>query len=306
MRIIASSLVVVAVFAPQIARGQDDFSHIKAKVGQQVVVTEDGLSTSGRVTDLSATSMKVGDREIRPGPGLKIERDNGNTLARGMLVGAAIVGGLAAAATPDAHVGGAVVGGASGAFWGALFGAVQDRRTAIYDTTAVGVPANAQLSLPPVRPTATAPGFARLHVARGQRVFVTDGGVTVSGIVTGVKPDTLSAGGRDFKPAAGLKIEKEGDPVWDGAAYGFMIGALAATTVGSEACLHEPMWHCAVGGGLEFAGIGALLDWAHKGRTTIYDPASAPEEGAGATIARHLVPILSTHERALAMRFNLR
>ena len=128
MRIIASGLVVVAVFAPQIARSTDDFSHIKAKVGQQVVVTEDGLSASGRVTDLSrhvdesrrsrnqARSRSEDRARQRQHAGARhAHRRSHRRWARG-------------GRDADTHVGGAVVGGASGAFWGALLGAVTDRQ----------------------------------------------------------------------------------------------------------------------------------------------------------------------------------
>jgi hypothetical protein len=48
-----------------------------------------------------------------------------------------------------------------------------------------------------------------------------------------------------------------------GAIIGFPIGAVAGVTIGAEACLREPQWHCAVKGGLVYSAIGALIGWLH-------------------------------------------
>jgi hypothetical protein len=49
-----------------------------------------------------------------------------------------------------------------------------------------------------------------------------------------------------------------------GGLAGLGIGAALGTTVGAEACLHEPRWHCAVKVGVPFAAIGVLIGWLHK------------------------------------------
>ena len=49
-----------------------------------------------------------------------------------------------------------------------------------------------------------------------------------------------------------------------GALIGFGIGAALGATVGQEACLHSPRWHCAVGAGTMFAAIGAGIAWLHR------------------------------------------
>ena len=49
--------------------------------------------------------------------------------------------------------------------------------------------------------------------------------------------------------------------VMKGALIGFGIGALLGTTVGQEACLHSPRWHCAVGAGTMLGAIGAVIVW---------------------------------------------
>ena len=51
--------------------------------------------------------------------------------------------------------------------------------------------------------------------------------------------------------------------VGTGALIGFGVGAALGMTVGQEACLNEPRWHCAKVG-IPFAAIGALVAWLHK------------------------------------------
>ena len=54
-----------------------------------------------------------------------------------------------------------------------------------------------------------------------------------------------------------------GRRVATGAAIGFGIGAVLGMTVGQEACLNEPRWHCAKVGA-PFAIIGAVIGWLRK------------------------------------------
>jgi hypothetical protein len=51
--------------------------------------------------------------------------------------------------------------------------------------------------------------------------------------------------------------------VGKGALIGFGIGAALGMTVGQEACLNQPRWHCAKVG-VPFAVIGAAIAWLHK------------------------------------------
>jgi hypothetical protein len=298
----AAWLVVVVFGVVPNATAQDDFARIRAKLGQRLIVTEGGLTVSGRLTELTRNSLKIGPREIEPGPGLKIERDNGNTIGRGLLVGA----GIGAAE-------GFIVGGEGrrvralfmtvpGAFLGVLVGASRDRRTTIYNTTADGPAVRAQIApvQPGVQTTITQSIVANFRGTRlkpGNVVFITEHDVTFRGTVTRVTPRVIDVGARSFSPQRELKIEREGDPLWDGAVIGFAAGALAGATVGQEACLNEPLWHCAVPNGLVFAGIGALIDRGHVGRTTVYDghPKSADQR------AWHLVPTIGSHTKAVAL-----
>jgi hypothetical protein len=52
--------------------------------------------------------------------------------------------------------------------------------------------------------------------------------------------------------------------IWVGGLLGLGIGAALGTTVGAEACLHEPGWHCAVKVGVPMAAIGAVVGWLAK------------------------------------------
>jgi hypothetical protein len=299
----AGCLIICTLSVNASALAQDDFSYIKAKLGQQIVVTEDGLSVSGRLTELSAASMKVGDTEIAPRRGLKIERDNGNTTLRGLKFGAGIGAAVGFASSAryglDSGIAGAVVAGLSGAFWGTLIGAAQDRRTTLYDTSAGAEQRDTdpQLHLPEPAPATAHAEFGHLGIKPGDLLFVTSGGVTLTGTVSVVEPTRLIVGTREFAPQPDMKIERHGDPIWDGAGAGFLLGALLGPTVGAEACLNRPMWHCVVEAGVELGAIGALIDYEHKGRTTIYDTTtSAPR------VAVHVTPIVTRGERSVAVR----
>jgi hypothetical protein len=54
------------------------------------------------------------------------------------------------------------------------------------------------------------------------------------------------------------------DSILMGGLIGFGTGAVLGTTVGAEACLHDPRWHSAVKVGVPLAAIGALIGWLHK------------------------------------------
>jgi hypothetical protein len=138
----------------------------------------------------------------------------------------------------------------------------------------------------------TAPDFSTLRLKVGDTIYVTDTatGVEVSGPLKTFAPAQLSIDGYVFTPVPGLRIDRPGDPIWDGALIGFGVGALLGTTVGAEACLHRSEWHCVAEGGLTYALFGAFIDFVHKGRGTIYRGSSGslgksvrlvPEVGSG-------------------------
>jgi hypothetical protein len=146
----------------------------------------------------------------------------------------------------------------------------------------------------------SAPDFSRLHVNVGDRVYVTDlaTGVEVSGPLTSLTATELAINGHMFAPAPGLKIDKAGDPIWDGTLIAAGIGTLAGTTVGSEACLHHSLWPCAISGALSYGLIGALIDSLHKGRTGIYKSPSSPPAAS-----LRLMPLVDSRQKRLALAF---
>jgi hypothetical protein len=144
----------------------------------------------------------------------------------------------------------------------------------------------------------SAPDFSQLQVNVGERVYVTDmtTGVEVSGPLTSLTAGELGINGHVFAPGPGLKIEKAGDPVWDGTLIAAGIGTLAGTTIGSEACLHHSLWPCAISGALSYGLIGALIDSLHKGRTRIYrSPSGVP------AASLRLMPLADARQKGVAL-----
>ena len=129
-------------------------------------------------------------------------------------------------------------------------------------------------------PTATASAqratdFSTLPVKVGETIFVTDAatGVAVSGPLTALSPARLSIDGYAFTPDSALTIERAGDPIWGGAAVGFALGAFALYPVVPETFVSQG-GRFRINNGLMWGAIGALIDHAHKGRTTIYNRGS--------------------------------
>jgi hypothetical protein len=146
-------------------------------------------------------------------------------------------------------------------------------------------------------PPATQFDFHRLRARVGDWLYVTDPdrSVEVSGRVTGVSDQELTIDGYRFTPKPGLKVERRGDSIWDGAVGGFLIGGLLGVTVGAEGCLHSSMTPCFVGNGLVFGALGAYWDWQHKGRTVVFlGGPQPPGGGTGASAAVAPVSSLPT------------
>jgi hypothetical protein len=145
-----------------------------------------------------------------------------------------------------------------------------------------------QSSPPPVQT-----GFGRMRARLGDFLYVNDPDrkVEISGRLASLSDRELSIDGYRFAPKPGLKIERRGDTIWDGALLGFVIGGLAGVTVGAEGCLRRPMIECFAGGGLVYGAIGAYWDSQHIGRTTVFlgGPA-ATETTAGTAGASEVVP----------------
>ncbi len=84
---------------------------------------------------------------------------------------------------------------------------------------------------------------------------------------SGQNPDGFFLrGDADTRPS--LRIEREGDPIWDGAGVGFGLGLLAGVA-GAQGCPSSNPASCVMKTAFVMAGIGALRDALHKGRTTV-------------------------------------
>jgi hypothetical protein len=119
--------------------------------------------------------------------------------------------------------------------------------------------------------------FTNLKARSGDIVFVTRAtGTTISGPLGAISPSSITVNQETIRYEPGLKIAREGDRLWNGIIIGAAIGVAAGVTIGAEACLDESIAPCAAGGAAVWAGIGALVDWLHKGRTTIFE---APRTG---------------------------
>ena len=143
----------------------------------------------------------------------------------------------------------------------------------------------------------TTPDFSALRARVGDEIVVTSAeGVEVGGRLTALTPSALSIDGYSFTPADAVKVERPGDSVWNGAAIGYGVGALFGLTIGSEACLHSAVWRCVNSGGIAYGLLGALIDYAHKGRRTIYrSPSAAPRK------AVRLVPDIGPERKGVAV-----
>jgi hypothetical protein len=146
--------------------------------------------------------------------------------------------------------------------------------------------------------TSPAPDFSKLKVRIGDMVYVTDQdtGVKFAGRLAARSPSEVTVDGHVFQPRPGLKIEREGDPIWEGALAGLGTGLLLRYTAGPDTCRNHTFDLCAIAAGLQGTAVGAYIDWRHKGRTTIYQAARAP----GRTSVR-LLPQLSARQRGVAL-----
>jgi hypothetical protein len=144
----------------------------------------------------------------------------------------------------------------------------------------------------------SAADFSRLPIKVGDRIYVTEAatGVEISGPLKTLTSGELALDGYTFTPGSTLKIERPGDPLWDGALIGWGVGALIGATVGAESCLHRSHWHCVAEGGFSYALFGLVIDFAHKGRRTIYKGSPA-ERGK----AVHLVPAIAPDRKTIAL-----
>jgi hypothetical protein len=131
--------------------------------------------------------------------------------------------------------------------------------------------------------------FTGLKARSGDVVFVTRAtGSTITGPLGAVSPSRITVNQETIPYEPGLKIAREGDRLLNGIIIGAGIGVLAGTTIGAEACPDAPL-ACAAGGAAVWGGIGALVDWLHKGRTTILEVPRSGKTGVRLQPALDLV-----------------
>jgi hypothetical protein len=96
-------------------------------------------------------------------------------------------------------------------------------------------------------------------------------GHTTTGRLRDMTSSRVVVSTREFAPAPGLRIERLGDRVWDGAAMGAGIGSLVGLVVaGGECGVDWPEWKCSMAGTMWGGLIGTLIDWTRKERVTVY------------------------------------
>jgi hypothetical protein len=120
--------------------------------------------------------------------------------------------------------------------------------------------------------------LARVRLLVGDPIDVTESnGTVISGVLSNVTPAVIALGGHEMPIDSVLKIDRHGDPIWDGALIGAGVG-LILSPIASEGCLQGSRVPCVLGPILVYGGIGALWDYLHVGRTTIYRrrPSSSP------------------------------
>ena len=119
-----------------------------------------------------------------------------------------------------------------------------------------------------VSPTCAQSDFRSLRALPSDRVLVTQpNGVAVGGVLADVSAGELRIDRYTFAPEPGLRIDKMGDSIWSGTFIGLGVGALVSVLTDCYAVAH---WHCLASAAVAYGGLGALLDAAHEGRTTIY------------------------------------
>jgi hypothetical protein len=143
---------------------------------------------------------------------------------------------------------------------------------------------------------------ARRRVQPGDTVLVTDlTGRTTKARLVSISADSirvLSPAARDIPTDEVLRIDTIGDPLKNGfvrgAAVGAVVGLFGALTQGDL-----PYSFLKINTGMaEFALIGGLVDWLHKGHTTIY---RAPAATPSVTVAPLIAP--GRHGFALSVTF---
>jgi hypothetical protein len=155
----------------------------------------------------------------------------------------------------------------------------------------------------PVSAQGVARSFEQLEVLvrPGETIWVTDdGGVEVEGTLVAITSDRLEVlapgGPRTWSPPDVRRVRhKESDPVGNGVLWGAVVGGGAAAALWVAACASDECTSEDVGWGLlgtgiyaaVGAGIGALVDLAHRSSRVVYEgPAPASSLLFGPIVGR--------------------
>lgn len=302
-RIVRLALVLLAL--PAAAGAGEGFTALDVHPGDYVFVTDaDGVEVSGVLREASSRNVTVGDYTFTPRETLRIER-RGDRVWDGAAKGFALGALMALPVARYADDGDIVLGvGAVYGLAGALIDLVHTGRTRVYGPRGSSRAPGLGRARGPLLWTrdsdASGPDFARLPAVPGDIIYVAgSSGAIVGGRLTGVSPSRLAIGGFHFRPEPGLTIYRHGDPLWDGAGRGFIIGAVLSATVFRAPCLERSRLECTIRGGARLALLGAMIDRSHVGRTRIFRIG-----GSEPAIAVRVAPFVSDRGAGLAVSWS--
>lgn len=105
----------------------------------------------------------------------------------------------------------------------------------------------------------------------GDRVeVIRTSGPPVRGTVRGVEPFALTVGEKTIPFEAGLRVDRRGDPLWNGFVVGMVTGATLGATIDRTGCFHGATLQCVLGPAAIFGALGAWFDHGHQRRTTVF------------------------------------
>jgi hypothetical protein len=124
--------------------------------------------------------------------------------------------------------------------------------------------------------------FTSTTLKPGDFIYVTTAsGDKESGRITEVAARTLTLNGIEFKPEPRLLIERRGDSVKDGALKGLLIGSvLTAVIAASNGTDMNDIPATVLYFAPPHAFWGAMIDWFHTGRTSVFRGSTAEPEAA--------------------------
>jgi len=257
-----------------------------------------GLTIAGPLKALDAERMTIGDFTIEPAPRLRVERD-GDSVLDGAAIGF-VIGGLAGISIgSEGCLHGSQIpcflgGGLAYGLMGALIDEAHHGRTRVFHGAAASrgrPPALSPESAEALPRPSSAIDFTRLPIRVGDVIAVTrPSGTLTQGRLTAIEHDALSIDGMTFDARSTLRVERVGDPVWDGFLKGAAVGGgLVAIEGGRGGSI--------AAGLLIYGAIGAAIDKAVTGRRTVLG--SVPVDALGRTV--RVVPEFDRHTRAVAL-----